>query len=621
MINKNDRWSALSMQQRADLIKLYVSNGITSLDNIKKDYNSFGDGGEKEEVNIPSDGYFRDLAYRISVNPKVSARGFAPVKTIIKELGNSNEDVSIVDDNKLTYLYGNINGLYPAENSSGKDFSTYLKRTYPIKYKKGKIKEYQGTLNPFNEYVFDERDRVLVEELAKKGKGVYSNADTEYDYMADVYDENEPYRDDVASYHMQFVNTPNGYAVSASDLYDFGPDYKASKYGDINPAQIFMSNVQGRLMGLVGNPFILRQDNVPIRFIDTINGSIEHRYGEDASRAKGLRDAIDRAMLSDKEREEGILPEEKIAQILETGYIQPSIVTSNANGGKLNKFETGGPTEEILNSNTNESLITREEYLNKQRQNIINQSIENSNNRIQPAVPYIGKYKDQNDWEFQLNYRKQFLLNLIEEATVKNWDQEHVNMYTEELKSLENEYNKGYRQESIPGATCIYTATDNYGKKYRVAGNKSFRSSPEKYGFTEINLNDIKPGDIIQDFSVSGSPTHAITFMGYNDEGTALYNYSSGDHTKEAIRKNKKYPFYTGYGDELHLNNEDNTDLRTHAAAYRFIGTQEDNDMWNNTYNQLRKNYAQNITNELKNVSSPIKGKAIQLNKTKLLTK
>ena len=58
-----------------------------------------------------------------------------------------------------------------------------------------------------------------------------------------------------------------------------------------------------------------------------------------------------------------------------------------------------------------------------------------------------------------------------------------------------------------------------------------------------------------------------------------------------------------------------------HAAAYRFIGTQEDNDMWNNTYNQLRKNYAQNITNELKKVPTPITGKAVQLNKSKLLTK
>ena len=46
MVKNKDKWSALSMKERADLIKLYVSNGITSLDTIKKDYNSFGDGGD-----------------------------------------------------------------------------------------------------------------------------------------------------------------------------------------------------------------------------------------------------------------------------------------------------------------------------------------------------------------------------------------------------------------------------------------------------------------------------------------------------------------------------------------------------------------------------------------------
>ena len=50
MVKRNDRWSALSMKERADLIKLYVSNGITSLENIKKDYNSFGDGGDTEPL-------------------------------------------------------------------------------------------------------------------------------------------------------------------------------------------------------------------------------------------------------------------------------------------------------------------------------------------------------------------------------------------------------------------------------------------------------------------------------------------------------------------------------------------------------------------------------------------
>lgn len=55
MGNKNDKWSALSMSDRADLIKLYVSNGITSLDIIKKDYNSFGNGGPTGEGGYSTD--------------------------------------------------------------------------------------------------------------------------------------------------------------------------------------------------------------------------------------------------------------------------------------------------------------------------------------------------------------------------------------------------------------------------------------------------------------------------------------------------------------------------------------------------------------------------------------
>lgn len=57
MVKNKDRWSALSMSDRADLIKLYVSNGITSLDAIKKDYNSFDTGGpiETDEYGYPAD--------------------------------------------------------------------------------------------------------------------------------------------------------------------------------------------------------------------------------------------------------------------------------------------------------------------------------------------------------------------------------------------------------------------------------------------------------------------------------------------------------------------------------------------------------------------------------------
>lgn len=38
----NDRWSALSMKEKADLFKLYAAEGISSLDKIRQHYNSLG---------------------------------------------------------------------------------------------------------------------------------------------------------------------------------------------------------------------------------------------------------------------------------------------------------------------------------------------------------------------------------------------------------------------------------------------------------------------------------------------------------------------------------------------------------------------------------------------------
>ena len=49
MVNK-DKWSALSLKDRAALIDIYVKSGITDLEEIRKDYNSFGDGGDTEPL-------------------------------------------------------------------------------------------------------------------------------------------------------------------------------------------------------------------------------------------------------------------------------------------------------------------------------------------------------------------------------------------------------------------------------------------------------------------------------------------------------------------------------------------------------------------------------------------
>lgn len=48
-------WSDLSMSQRSELIQIYLKNGVTSLDEMKKHYNSFAEGGSTD---IPPERFF-----------------------------------------------------------------------------------------------------------------------------------------------------------------------------------------------------------------------------------------------------------------------------------------------------------------------------------------------------------------------------------------------------------------------------------------------------------------------------------------------------------------------------------------------------------------------------------
>ena len=248
-------------------------------------------------------------------------------------------------------------------------------------------------------------------------------------------------------------------------------------------------------------------------------------------------------------------------------------------------------------------FLSREEYVNQQRQAIIEQSLENSNNRINPAVPYILKYTKQ-EWLENINNLINSVKLALDQAIKYNHGEEKINEYKKLLSQYNNELKTGYKPELCAGDSCIYTATDNYGKKYRVSGNQSFRANPAKYGFKEINLNDIKPGDIIQDFSFrDNTPHHAITFIGYDDNNKALFNYSKGGSTEEDIVKNGHYPFY--WDDEIgkvHFDSKNNDKLRHTAAAYRFIGTEDDNKLWNENYNKERSNWSKKVVEELKHV-------------------
>lgn len=252
-------------------------------------------------------------------------------------------------------------------------------------------------------------------------------------------------------------------------------------------------------------------------------------------------------------------------------------------------------------------FISREEYLKRKRQEIIDKSLENSNNRLLPTVPYLPKYQNEKEWRDiitdSINSRKDKIKKYTFDDLINDKKIYEKEQLLNELKSLEQELSKGFKNELCAGASCIYTATDNYGKKYRVSGNQTFRANPSKYGFVEIGLNEIAPGDIIQDFKGIGTPVHAITFVGYDDNNKALFNYSKGGSEARSIVNNGHYPF--DWDDEnplVHLDGKNNDKLRHSAAAYRFIGTEDDNKQWNENYNKERSDWSKQIVEELKQV-------------------
>lgn len=534
-----DKWSALSMTERADVINKCAKGGLLNIKDIREFYNSFDDGGDKKKKFTP----FKDLAYRFASDPTVSSRGHATMEDIIRILSDDSSEEEL-DDNKMTYIYGNVSGLPPAENSNGKDYSSYLRRTYPIKYRMGKIKEYSdGRLNPYGEYVIDERDRGLVEELAKKGKGLYSNADNEYSYTADTMDpEYQPYRDDIASYHMQFVNTPSGPAISASDLYDFGPDYNSEKY-DSEMGGTALSKIEAMAMNLVGNPYILRQDNIPIRFVNTQDSNTEW---EDILRADYLKGGIEYGMLSQEDKDKGITLDQKIAEVLGTGYIEPAVVTveKKADGGKVNKYNKGGDKE----------IVSGEESVSRE-QKLLEPVIDKIKSIYQdPAKQGLGTTAFYNKAVDEYN-RNRFRPEDLPEGTWISYD--------------ENGYQTINREGVEPIiVTPLVHAPMNRESAGRIIddgfGNKiinPFYSNDSLLKKAESDLKEFASDERLNDIKLNLEPIGS-DYAGYYDDGNDIYVSNKYDPEKRSKNDLNRYRKFNA--------------IATHEAGHRFVTSPTD---------------------------------------------
>jgi LysM repeat protein len=106
-----DRWSALSMIDKADLIKLMVENGVTSLDDMKLYYNGgnlFGEGGPEDRqkmYNSVKDRIIQQAQVEQMVTqPKM---GEQPLEPLEYDIANSITEVGDIEYGKQ--LFNNIN--------------------------------------------------------------------------------------------------------------------------------------------------------------------------------------------------------------------------------------------------------------------------------------------------------------------------------------------------------------------------------------------------------------------------------------------------------------------------------------------------------------------------------
>ena len=124
-----------------------------------------------------------------------------------------------------------------------------------------------------------------------------------------------------------------------------------------------------------------------------------------------------------------------------------------------------------------------------------------------------------------------------------------------------------------PASSCIYTFTDNYGRKYQVAGTQTFAANPQKYGFEVAGpVAKGMEGNMYLMLDENGKPHHANMITGYDTEGNPLVTYSQGhagvNPPEKDYHKNRSLWYHPGY------------------ETYRFIGTPDDNARWQSEWRE-----------------------------------
>ena len=252
----------LKLSDRARVIEMAVKSGITDLNTIEEVYNTFAEGGHlygpggdksitpakiiaagRSWLSNPENK--KKLAFKLGAAAKEGA-GLTPLQ-MVRALGDKEPPEY---DELEAYLYGPERFYEPYKGTSRGPLTDEKYQNIP---------QYVAEINPRGEYVISKDMKQLVLDAAKKGTNIYINSD-------DLYDPGSV-RFDAANHPIRFRYDKRGRLVAdAADLYDFDSGY-ADRYSEKNnfiKKAILKREIKE--MQSVGNPYIVRHENIPVRF-------------------------------------------------------------------------------------------------------------------------------------------------------------------------------------------------------------------------------------------------------------------------------------------------------------------------------------------------------------------